>query len=268
MESEATADALRVYWQPGCSSCLRVKEYLEAQGVAYVSRNVLADPLAFEELQRLGLRQVPIVTRGGRYANGQVLADVARLAGLGVPPAKLLPPDLLGERLQATLAISASGLRQFPEQLLGRQFLDRPRTVADLIFHIFNVADALVELHEGLPLSYASYNRVPAPTPEGSALRGELIVYGSSVSARIQAFFSRPHNAAEWASRADVYYGVQTLHQFLERTTWHCLQHSRQLLSLLSDAGVEPVVPMDDQMLQGLPLPNKVWDADQVRKVR
>jgi arsenate reductase-like glutaredoxin family protein len=33
-----------VYWQPGCTSCLRTKEFLAKHGVAYVSRNVLYQP--------------------------------------------------------------------------------------------------------------------------------------------------------------------------------------------------------------------------------
>ncbi len=61
-------DAIRVYWQPGCTSCLRTKEFLSKNGVPFLSRNVLADDSAFEELKRFGLRQVPIATKGDRWA--------------------------------------------------------------------------------------------------------------------------------------------------------------------------------------------------------
>ncbi len=53
-------DAIRVYWQPGCTSCLRTKEFRAKNGVPFLSRNVLADDAAFEELKHFGLRQVPI----------------------------------------------------------------------------------------------------------------------------------------------------------------------------------------------------------------
>ena len=39
----ATAERVRVYWQPGCTSCLRMKEFLTKNGVPFVSVNVLAN---------------------------------------------------------------------------------------------------------------------------------------------------------------------------------------------------------------------------------
>ncbi|MEO8754600.1 MAG: glutaredoxin domain-containing protein, partial [Casimicrobiaceae bacterium] len=61
----STQPALKVYWQPGCSSCLGVKEFLTQRNVPFVSVNVLADMAGFSELAELGLRRVPIVCRGG-----------------------------------------------------------------------------------------------------------------------------------------------------------------------------------------------------------
>jgi len=102
MEAE-NEPAVSVYWQPGCTSCLRTKEFLTRHGVAFRSRNVLADESAFAELARFGLRQVPIVTRGDDWANGQVLADVARVAGIPWGRAAILPPEELRRRLDAIL---------------------------------------------------------------------------------------------------------------------------------------------------------------------
>ena len=61
-----TADQapLKVYWQPGCSSCLKTKEFLIANNQEFVSVNVLEGEDGFKELAALGLRMVPIVARG------------------------------------------------------------------------------------------------------------------------------------------------------------------------------------------------------------
>ena len=81
---QPTSDApvIKAYWQPGCTSCLRMKEFLTKHGVPFVSVNVLDDKDAFAELEALGVRTVPIVRRGSDWANGQVLRDVARVAGI------------------------------------------------------------------------------------------------------------------------------------------------------------------------------------------
>ncbi len=69
------ADApIKAYWQPGCTSCLRMKEFLTRHGVPFVSVNVLEDRAAMAELAELGVRSVPIIRRGTDWANGQVLA--------------------------------------------------------------------------------------------------------------------------------------------------------------------------------------------------
>ena len=76
------APVIKAYWQPGCTSCLRMKEFLTKHGVAFVSVNVLEDQDALAELAALGIRSVPIVRRGDDWANGQVLREVARVAGV------------------------------------------------------------------------------------------------------------------------------------------------------------------------------------------
>src|ERR1051326_7349743 len=90
-QPSAETPVIKAYWQPGCTSCLRMKEFLTRHGVPFVSVNVLEDEEGFAELAALGLRTVPIVRRGTDWANGQVLRDVledeegfAELAALGL----------------------------------------------------------------------------------------------------------------------------------------------------------------------------------------
>src|SRR2546430_3221962 len=99
--AQASPDApvIKAYWQPGCTSCLRMKEFLIKHGVAFVSVNVLEDKDAFAELVALGIRSVPIVRRGQDWANGQVLREVARVAGVAWGGTQVLPAPELARRL-------------------------------------------------------------------------------------------------------------------------------------------------------------------------
>jgi glutaredoxin len=90
-QSSPEASVIKAYWQPGCTSCLRMKEFLTKHGVPFVSVNVLEDKDAFAELAMLGIRSVPIVRRGKDWANGQVLREVARVAGIAWGGAHVLP---------------------------------------------------------------------------------------------------------------------------------------------------------------------------------
>jgi hypothetical protein len=57
------------------------------------------------------------------------------------------------------------------------------------------------------------------------------------------------------------YYGPQTLHELMERTTWHCGQHVRQWLMLLDMHGITPGVTLPAGAFAGLPMPSSVWDG-------
>lgn len=252
-------DAIRVYWQPGCTSCLRTKEFLTRNGIPFLSRNVLADDSAFDELKHFGLRQVPIVTKGTRWANGQVLTDVAKLVGVHGLNIKLLPVSELQSRLVAILDGAERFYRQLPDSHLHDLLPNRPRSYTDLTYHIFNNADAFLEEKAGIPLTFDSYNRFPAPEANG---RDAILAYATDVQTRLREWFARDAGQCQWDSRADVYYGEQSQHQFLERTTWHSGQHTRQLMWVLEGLGITIDRPLPPETFAGLPLPEKVWDED------
>lgn len=253
----AAAPEVRVYWQPGCTSCLRTKEFLTKQRVAFVSRNILTDAGAMEELARLGLRSVPYVTVGDRYANGQALAEVARLLGIELGAVRRLAPDELARRIGVILPSAHRFLGQIPEQRLHDQLPGRPRSYLQLAYHLFNVADAFLEHEQGIALVYDSYNRVPP----ADATRADVLAYGSSVAAAFDAWW-RAHAAdRDWSAKAAVYYGDVDRHEFLERTTWHTGQHCRQLQWVLSERlGIAPQQPIGDHLWIDLPMPENVWD--------
>ena len=251
---------VKAYWQPGCTSCLRMKEFLAKHGVPFVSVNVLEDPNAFAELAAIGVRSVPIVRRGNDWANGQVLRDVARVAGISWGGAQILAPAELANRLVTIQTTAQELFAQVPDDRLRQMLPNRPRTYAQLAYHIFNIADAFLE-HEvdGLPLKEGAYNRVPAPHKDSKA---EVLAYGRDVLARFEAWWSGPGQTADFSQRANVYYGQVTLHEFLERTTWHSGQHVRQLMMVLDMLGIEPVRRLGPDTFAGLPMPEKVWDDE------
>jgi glutaredoxin len=252
-------DAIRVYWQPGCTSCLRTKEFLTRNRVPFLSRDVLSDAEAYDELARFGLRQVPIVTRGDKWVNGQVLKDVARIAGIAYGGTEQYPPRELFARLDRIIDGAGRYLGQIPEPLLATVLPNRPRSLTQLGYHLFNVAEAFLEHEDGIALTFQSYCREPAP---GTMSRAQLLEYGESVGGRIIAWWQGPGQTTDWSRRADVYYGEQSLHDFLERTAWHAGQHTRQLMWMMTDTlGIGPDRPLGAETFGGLPMPESVWDA-------
>jgi hypothetical protein len=259
-QSSPEASVVKAYWQPGCTSCLRMKEFLTKHGVPFVSINVLEDKEAFAELATLGVRSVPIVRRGADWANGQVLREVARVAGVAWSGAQMLAPAELAARLVAIQQAAQRLFAQIPDDKLGQMLPHRPRSYAQLAYHIFNIADAFLE-HEvqGLPLKEGAYGRVPPPEMD---TRAKILAYGQDVLARFEAWWGGPGRATDFSAKARVYYGDVTLHEYLERTTWHSGQHVRQLMMVLDLLGIAPDRPPGQELFAGLPMPDKVWDDE------
>jgi glutaredoxin len=255
----STTDAIAVYWQPGCSSCLRAKEFLTRAGVPFRSRNVLADEGAFEELARFGLKRVPIVTRGDQWVDGQVLQDVARIAGIDLGGPRALPVPELRRRQIMILDGAQRFLAQLPDHALGLTLPNRPRSYSDLGYHIFSIADAFLEHEAGIPLAFDAYNRV---AKEGERSKDALAAYGRGVQDDLARWFDGPGRNRDWQAKAQVYYGDQTVHEFFERTVWHSGQHTRQLMWVLEEKlGITVDRPLGPEMWVGLPMPESVWDS-------
>ena len=207
----------------------------------------------------LGTRQLPVIARGKAWVNGQSLKAIAELVGIDLGTVKHLPPAELVRRIDLVLEGSARFFAQFPQERLGDQLPGRPRSYAQLVWHLFNVVDAFLEHEQGIPLSTTSYNRVPAP----GITRPEILAYGADVRRRFDAWWPGAKTRTDWADKASVYYGDVSRHEFLERTTWHAGQHSRQLMWVLQDKfriAPDRLIPPDTWV--GLPMPDKVWDDE------
>lgn len=259
MDTGPAQVSITVYWAPGCSSCLRVKEYLGAHGVAYRSRNIQTDPTAITDLAAFGVRRVPVVTAGDRWVDGQALSEVAQLCGIEFKAHAELTVDRLAPRLLKILKEAERTVSQFDPAILVDQIPDGNRRYADLSFHVFSVAEIFLDHAAGQPATFSSYLRVPQAD---QASREQLMNYAIGVRLRLSDWFDENLKHYQWDAAADVYYGEQSHHQFLERTTWHAGQHLRQLLWRLDREHGSRRLADAQPLFDGLPMPHAVWHSE------
>jgi len=251
---------LRVYWQPGCSSCLKTKEFLIANGVAFDSINVLEDENGFRELEALGVKLVPIVARGTDWANGAVFRDVARVAGFEWAGHEMLAPEELLARINGILSAAHRFAAQVPEQALDTMLPGRPRSYRQLAYHIFNIPDVFLDhVENGAPYTYEALAGI---LPDAMASKQDLLDYGAGVRRRLNAWWETAGRGTDFEQDGDVYYGDVTLHEVLERTGWHSGQHTRQLMLTLEKMGIAPDTPLTGADFAGLPMPENIWDNE------
>ncbi len=250
------SERVRVFWQPGCTSCLKTKEFLTSHGVDYESINVHGNPDAMEALRRLGARSVPVVARGERFVFAQSLADVVEFLDLDIRLHERLSPDELVGRLETVLNAAARYVKQIPQEWLDRPFRNRDRPIRILCHHVFRIPEAFLEVVPGGMLGYERIMKEPGPEIRSG---DDIVRYGMDVLARFKAWWAAfPDRSC--AAMMDTYFGRHSVHEVLERTVWHPAQHTRQLMLILDDLGIAPDRRLTPADLAGLPLPEKAWD--------
>jgi len=217
--------------------------------------NVDAVPGARDELRRLGVPLVPALAVGGRAAHGWNPPAYADLLGIAYRPAARLAPRELAGRLDRILDVAQGLLALVPGPLMGFTPPERDRPLRDLGYHVFRLALAFVNgMDRGeLPETWLQ-ETAPADLHDGAALAR----YGAQVRARVSGWLAGAPER-EFEREIRVYYGPQSGHELLERTTWHAAQHLRQLYTLAERLGIAPPAPLPTAAFEGLPLPEALW---------
>ena len=250
-------DGLTVYWQPGCSSCLRAKEFLKKNGLDYHSINVREDTEAMDRLAQLGARSIPVVTSGDEFVYAQDIDVLARFVGLE-KKRSVLPIDELFQRIDLLLAAAQRYLGQLENDSLDNTLPGRDRSYYALGYHVFVIPLAFLDAIAGKELSYEYFERVP---PENMHTISALNQYGQSIRDSVLRC-QKEKTTAGLPDKVQTYYGVQSTHSVLERTAWHTAHHVRQLMELVKTQGESPNGPLGEKELSGLPLPDEVYDDE------
>ncbi|MFI8595566.1 DinB family protein [Microbacterium sp. NPDC078428] len=249
----ATAAQIEIYWMPGCSSCLRLKEFVEKTGKPYVAINVEAEPARAGKLTERGMR-VPALCVGDRCVNGVHLPTVAELIGVDYAEPDRLSPTELVERYRRVIEVLRAVVPQITPDVAKFALPGRERTLIE------------VAGHAGCVMRYflGKYDDDDHPK-----FFDDLEPQGMDAAA-LDGFIAETAASFEsWAAEAaddpldtvvPLYWGHRPLHEGLEREVWHTAQHTRQVIFMLEQSGVTPNHRLSPEDLAGLPLPERVFD--------
>lgn len=217
--------------------------------------NVLEDPTGMAELQKLGVRSVPVLSRGDKYTFGQSTKQIVDFLGLTEKSAPELSTEELAARVTKFMDAALELIPLMPYDRLDTHVPGRPRSYRTLAFHLFRVVDGFLDANEGTTLVQAMFREEPQP----DANTETLVAYGEKVRRRFREWWQKGDTAPSKALKT--YYGPQSLHELMERTTWHCGQHVRQYMMLLEKEGVSHHQPLIAGDFAKLPMPQNVWDG-------
>lgn len=204
----------------------------------------------------MGARSIPVVSKGDKWVFAQVLGTVSDFLGLGADTKPQLSPAELAERLDLVLTVSQRLVAQIPDEAVGHKLRNRDRTYRVLCHHIFRIAESFLDVTNG-----AAHERdmITSEPPDDMQSFAQILDYGRDVQMRMKTWWATCEDR-DCSQVVPTYYGDTPLHFVLERTAWHCAQHARQIDMMLGDMGIESDGPLTQADLEGLPVPEKVWD--------
>lgn len=144
-----------------------------------------------------------------------------------------------------------------PDENLARELPNRPRSWRVLMHHLFQIPTAFLNMEEtGVSLSYED---LVGPPPDAIQTSVQIAEFGEAVRTRFNTWWDGA-KGEDFSGQVPTYFGGTTRHEMLERTVWHSTQHTRQVASLLEQAGITPDRPLTSADIEGLPLTDVVWD--------
>jgi hypothetical protein len=220
--------------------------------------DVLNDPGGRELLfNKYGLRKVPVLAKGDKFAFGQMLDPFAKFAGVPMPGANGLSPEQLYKKYEMVFAAAQRYARQFPADRFREQVIPhRERVVRTLCYHVFRIGESFLETWDGAEYSVKIADNEP---PDSMQTGDDIARYGASVWKRYEAWWNGLEDRT-LSRMLKTYFGETPAHKVFERVTWHSAQHCRQLIAVLERMGIQADGPLTASDLAGLPMPERLWE--------
>jgi DinB superfamily/Glutaredoxin len=254
---QVTDQVLEIFWMPGCSSCLRMKEFVERMGMPHVAVNVAAQPEQAARLSALGLG-VPAAVLGDAGVPGVDLVGIAQLMGYDYDPPAALTPAELKDRYDEVMTVALGLVEQMTPEALDYKSPDRDRSLRYLVLHLSTIMRGFV-IVEDTNFFTDGYEFIADELTE-TGTKEELLVAAAETRRQLDEWwahvgyddpFDRVLESAET--------GHWSLHEAFERAVWHTTQHTRQLQYFLVERlGITPGVTLGASLLAGLPLPEGI----------
>jgi len=220
--------------------------------------NIAYNPEGQARLKAHGFDGVPIFCNGEECVSGGDLRAVARLAGFEWDPPPMLPPDVLYAKWDAILDAACRFTRQIPPEGLEYKSPDRDRSFRDLSYHALSIARGFIRVYNSRDREGFRGTMDPAPADRQTA--EALAAYGEETRQMLREWWESAGQHDPLEDVLESYQGWKTLHETLERETWHTAQHTRQIQMFLERLEIAPEQPLTPELLAGLPLPERVWD--------
>jgi hypothetical protein len=237
-----------------------MKEFVEASGIPFVSVNVNEQRVRAIRLTELGA-SAPAAVIGDRWACGGDLRAVAELLGIDYQERAVLPVEELHHRYQTIMSTLMGLVQDTPALALELRWENWEWTLRDIAHHGGSVMRVfLIDYdHEAYHGPYYQMDYENNRAPKGTETATDLIENAIETLKHFNRWWEADGYDDPLERVVPTYWGHQTLHAAFEREVWHTAQHTRQVETLLATADLGVTCSVSERLLEGLPMPERVF---------
>ena len=251
----ATAEEIVLYWKPGCSSCLRMMEFVEGTKLSYAAVNVDAEPEQLAMLLDAGLLGAPAARVDGRWIVGLDLEGLAESLGIAYDGGVSLTSAELYAKYNVVMDALCRYLAQLPPEALAWSLPGRKRSIRIVANQSAAVARAFLSAYYKGAHDISLYD-CPAEVQTAE----DLIERALETRDLVGQWWDKDGFDDPLDHMIETNWGNRTLLEIFEREVWHTAQHTRQMMYVLGEFGISPDGPLTAEDLAGLPLPDRIHD--------
>src|SRR5258708_13807581 len=139
------------------------------------------------ELQTLGVRSVPVLSRGDKYTFGQSTKQIVDFLGLTEKSGPELSTEELAARVDKFMSAALELIPLMPADRLDTHVPGRPRSYRTLAFHLFRVVAAFLDANENIALVQGMFREEPQPDADTAT----LVAYGEEVRGPFRTWWQK-----------------------------------------------------------------------------
>ena len=249
-------DAVKIYTRHGWFSCARMKEFLSENGIPIENRDCTNDPVAQKELRDLGIKALPVAVRGSKIVVGFDEKKLIETFEIKKELRKPLNANAILNLTSKVFVATKRAINQIPEEKLDWISPDRPRSLRQLTWHIFERFELCIEAYTSENYTEDMVRRYEKEANNYKTNRA-ICLYGGKVEDKLKKFINK--NEQNIDKEIDSYMGRITIQKLLEMALGHGVQHLRHTYYYFEILNIIPDSPLKPDDYKKIPVPKELF---------
>ncbi|MED5580246.1 MAG: DinB family protein [Nitrospinota bacterium] len=233
-----------------------MKEFLSENGIPIENRDCTNDLEAQNELRDLGIKALPVAVSGSKIVVGFDEKKLIETFEIKKEIQEPLSAESILNLTSKVFKATKLAINQIPQEKLDWISPDRPRTLRQLTWHIYERFDLCMEAYDSESYTEDMVRRYEKEA-NNYKTNEEICLYGNKIENKLQGFIEEKDRDVN--KEINSYMGRITVNKLLEMALGHGVQHLRHTYHYFKMLGIIPDSPLMPEDYKDIPVPKELF---------